>query len=66
MALAVSGGCGQKARHRCRPHTLSLADKNKLITLAVARKTLKAITLDTGQPASAWINQLSSRDAVTE
>ena len=39
--------------------------QNKLISLKVPRKTLKATTLDTGEPASAWMRQHSPRDAVT-
>ena len=38
----------------------------KLISLAVPRKTLEAITLARSEPASAWMNQHSSQDAVTE
>ena len=57
---ATSGGIAQKARHWCRPNTLSMADMNKLFRLKVPRKTLKAITLETGELASAWTNQHSS------
>ena len=58
--------CAQKARHECRLNTLSMADMHELISLGVPRKTLKAITLETVEPASASMNQHSSRDAVTE
>ena len=72
MASAVSqrfrygsGGCGQEAWHRCRPHTLSLADMNKLFSLGVPRKTVQAITVETGEPASAWMKQHSLWDGLS-
>ena len=43
-----------------------MADLNKLFSLQVPRGSFKAITLETGEPASAWTNQHGSRDAVTE
>ena len=33
---------------------------NKLVCLEGSRKNLKAIALETGEPASAWMNQHSS------
>ena len=37
---------GHKSRHRCRPHTLNMADVNRLLSLGVPRKTLKASRSD--------------------
>ena len=43
----------QMARHRCRSSTRSMTGMNKRISLKVPRKSLKAITLDTGEPVDA-------------
>ena len=50
------GGCDQKARHRCRSNMHSMADTHKPIRQMVPRKALRAITLETGQPAVAKEN----------
>ena len=46
------GPCAARRQDTCRSSTLSMADVNK-VSLKVPRKTLKAITLETGEPVDA-------------
>ena len=56
----ASGGCAQKARHRCRPNTLSMTEMDKLISLGEGPGRLKPITFETGEPASNTVHETQS------